>query len=66
MGRKAERTRYFVGTADGHPTGMMVTVEIGSPADRACLERYRQRYQWDTIKETDLMGYTAYLRRYKI
>lgn len=62
MGRKPERTRYFVGTKDGKPLTLMVSVNIGSAADCVGAERFGQRYQWDTIEETDLMGYTHFLR----
>jgi hypothetical protein len=58
MRRKAERTRYFVGTKGATHQALSVTVNIGSLADRAAAEAYRHRLEWDTIEETDLMGYT--------
>ena len=66
MGRKPERTRYFVGTKGSEYTAQSVAVDIGSPEDRAAPEAYRRRFKWDVIEEVDLMGYADYIRKHGI
>lgn len=66
MSRKPERTRYFVGMQGPNHQALSVAVDIGSPADKAAPDAYRRRFGWDAIVETDLMGYTQYLRKHKI
>ncbi len=66
MGRRAERTRYFVGSKGSAYQALAVAVDIGSPADKAAVDAFRRRLGWDVIQETDLLGYTAYLRKHRI
>lgn len=66
MSRRPERTRYFVGSKGSHYEAVAVAVDINSPADTAVPDAYRRRFGWDAIEETDLMGYTQYLRKHKI
>lgn len=58
-----ERKRYFVGTDKwGEPMTVQISVEIGSPADRATVAKCCRRYGLTQAREVNEAEYKKALR----